>query len=232
LPLPDFNFSLKYLGDYPHASVLFLIEGKRGNEVKNMVEEIYTNNITDSHLLVFDLDGTLVNTDMVNYLAYKDAIQQIIGLDLAIAHNKYERFTREKLFSIVGNLTDIQYKKIIKMKNEVYQKYLSKSKVNTFMLDVIQQFINTNKIILATNSRKNRAEMVLQYHGLTNIFDYLFFKEEYNQKSKFLHVINYFGVSASLIFVFENDNDEVRKAIESGIPDGNIIKVTNRGKKK
>ncbi len=35
--------------------------------------------------------------------------------------------------------------------------------------------------------------MVLLHHGLTNIFDYMFFKEDYNQKSKFTHVINYFG---------------------------------------
>ena len=67
-----------------------------------MVEEIHTNNITDSHLLVFDLDGTLVNTDMVNYFAYKEAIQKITGVDLAIAYNKNERFTREKLFLIRG----------------------------------------------------------------------------------------------------------------------------------
>lgn len=192
-----------------------------------MVEETYINNITDSHLLVVDLDGTLVNTDMANYLSYKDAIQQIIGLDLAIAHNKYERFTREKLFSIVDNLTKLQYKKIIDIKNEVYPKYLSKSKLNFAMLNIIEKFINTNKIILATSSCKNRAEMVLRYHGLTNVFDYIFFKEDYNQKSKFHHVVNHFGVSANLIFAFENDDDEIRKAIEIGIPDKNVIKIAN-----
>lgn len=192
-----------------------------------MIEEIHTNNITDSHLLVFDLDGTLVNTDMVNYLAYKEAIQQILGVDLAIAHNKNERFTREKLFLVVDNLTDLQYKKIIKMKNAMYHKYLSQSNVNASVVNIIERFINTNKIILATSGRKNRAVMVLQHHGLTNIFDYMFFKEDYNQKSKFLHVINYFGVSSNLIFVFENDNDEIRKAIVSGVPSRNIVKVNN-----
>lgn len=195
-----------------------------------MVEEIYTNNITDSHLLVFDLDGTVVNTDMVNNLAYKEAIQQIIGMDLPIAHSKDERFTREKLFSIIDNLTDLQYEKIVEMKNGIYQKYLAMSEVNACVIGVIEKYINTNKIILATNSRKNRAEMVLQHHGLKNIFDYMFFKEDYKQESKFLYVVNYFGVSANLIFVFENDNDEIRKAIASGIPDRNVVKVTKREK--
>lgn len=193
-----------------------------------MVEKIYTNNISDSSLLVFDLDGTVVNTDMANYLAYKEAIQQVIGLDLPIANSNDERFTREKLFSIFDNLTDQQYKNIIEMKNDIYQKYLPMSKVNASVIGVIEKHINTNKIILATSSRKNRAEMVLQHHGLTNIFDYIFFKEDYSQKNKFLHVVNYFGVSANSIFVFENDNDEIRNAIASGIPDGNIVKVTKR----
>lgn len=191
-----------------------------------MVEKIYITNISDSHLLVFDLDGTVVNTDMVNYLAYKEAIQQIIGLDLLIAHSKNERFTRENLFSIIDNLTDLQYKKIIDMKNDLYQKYLPMSKVNACIISVIQKYINKNKIILATNSRKNRAETVLQYHRLESIFDYVFFKEDYDQKSKFLHIVNYFGVSANLIFVFENDNNEIKKAIASGIPEKNVMKVS------
>tara|TARA_R110001583_G_C5658997_1_gene409471 strand:+ start:2598 stop:3191 length:594 start_codon:yes stop_codon:yes gene_type:complete len=195
-----------------------------------MVEETYTNNITDSHLLVFDLDGTVVNTDIVNNLAYKEAIQQIVGLDLPIAHSKDERFTREKLFSIIDNLTDLQYKKIVEMKNDIYHKYLAMSEVNACVIGVIGKYINTNKIILATNSRKNRAEIVLHHHGLKNVFDYMFFKEDYKQESKFLHVVNYFGVNANLIFVFENDNDEIRKAIAAGIPDGNVVKVSKRGK--
>lgn len=191
-----------------------------------MVERIYTNNMSDSHLLVFDLDGTVVDTDMVNYLAYKEAVQEIIELDLSIVHSKDERFTREKLSSITGGLTDMQYEKIIEIKNGLYQKYLPMSKVNACIIGIIKKHISTNKIILATNSRKNRAIMVLQHHRLENIFDYVFFKEDYKQKNKFLHVLNCFGVSANSIIVFDNDNSEIRKAIESGIPDKNIIKVT------
>lgn len=195
-----------------------------------MVEEKYINNITDSHLLVFDLDGTLVNTDIVNNFAYKEAIQQIIGLDLPIAHSKNERFTREKLFSVIDSLTDLQYEKIVEMKNSVYQKYLAMSEVNACVAGVIARYINTNKIILATNGRKSRAEIVLHHHGLKNIFDYIFFKEDCKHESKFLHVVNYFDVSANLIFVFENDDDEIKKAIAAGIPDGNVVKVTKGDK--
>jgi beta-phosphoglucomutase-like phosphatase (HAD superfamily) len=193
-----------------------------------VIEEIYNDKIIDGHLLMFDLDGTLVNTDMVNFNAYKEAILQIMGLDLELLHNKDERFTREKLYSIIGDLSDLQYKNIIEMKNCVYQKYLPKSKVNGCVLGVIERFANTNKIILATSSHKDRARTVLRYHDLINIFDHMFYKEDYNKNNKFLHIMNYLNVNPDIIIVFENDNDEIKKAISSGIPDKNIIKVTNK----
>lgn len=195
-----------------------------------MVEKTYNINVSDSHLLVFDLDGTVVDTDIVNYFSYKKAIQRIIGLDLQIANSKNERFTREHLFSVIENLTDLQYENIVKMKNGLYQEYVPMSKLNTNIVSVIQKYINTNKIVLATNSHKCRAEMVLHHHRLENFFDYVFFKENYSQENKYLHVLNFLGASANSMLVFENDDNEIRKAVESGIPSENIMKV-GEGKK-
>ncbi len=48
----------------------------------------------------------------------------------------------------------MQYENIIEMKNDVYQKYLPMSKVSAYVIGIIENYINTNKIILATSSRK------------------------------------------------------------------------------
>jgi len=40
LPLPDFNFLLKHLGDYPHTSVFFLIEGFGVKNDKHILRKI------------------------------------------------------------------------------------------------------------------------------------------------------------------------------------------------
>lgn len=142
-----------------------------------MIKNIKIKNIINRHFLVFDLDGTIVDTDIANFLAYKDAIQQIIGLEIPISYSKYGRFTRENLLSVIDNLTNLQYKNIIDMKNILYKKYLPTTKVNSSLIKIINKYINTNKIILATNSYRDRAEVVLHHHGLNNIFDHMFLKK-------------------------------------------------------
>jgi beta-phosphoglucomutase len=182
------------------------------------------NKVINKHLLIFDLDGTLVNTDDVNFLAYKDAIQKITNLDLALLHETDERFTREKLYSIIPNLQSQEHEKIIEMKNSAYEKYLHKSKVNNFILKIIDKFSQTNKIVLATNSHKDRANMILRHHGLINLFDNMFYKEDYKkQRNKFQHVFSFLGITdPSLVLVFEDDVNEILKAKLLGIPDNNI----------
>ena len=187
----------------------------------DMGEEII-NKVINKHLLIFDLDGTLVHTDEVNLLAYKDAIQKITNL--ALLHENNERFTREKLYSIIPNLQSQEYEKIIEMKNSVYEKYLYKSKVNNFILKIIDKFSQTNKLVLATNSHKDRANMILRHHGLINLFDNIFYKEDYKkQRNKFEHVFSYLGITdPSLVLIFEDDVNEILKAKLLGIPANNI----------
>ena len=69
--------------------------------------------------------------------------------------------------------------------------------------------------------------MALKYHGLENSFDHEFYKEDYKNNNKFLHVLDHLNIDPSLAIVFENDNNEIKKAIVSGIPDTNIINIMN-----
>jgi beta-phosphoglucomutase-like phosphatase (HAD superfamily) len=190
-----------------------------------VIEKILNNKISNKSLLIFDLDGTLINTDEVNFFAYKEAIQKVKKLDLHILHKNNERFTREKLYSMIEHLSAQEHKNIIEIKNDVYHKYLHKSKVNHYILEVIIKFAQTNKIVLATSSHKSRANMVLEYHSLKNIFDYKFYKEDYENNNKFLHVLDYLNVDPSIAIVFENDSNEIKKAILSGIPNTNIVNI-------
>jgi beta-phosphoglucomutase len=191
-----------------------------------VTEKILDNKISNKHLLIFDLDGTLINTDEVNFFAYKEAIQKVKKLDLALLHKNDERFTREKLYSTIKHLSNKEYKNIIDIKNNVYHKYLHKSKINHYILKNIKKLSKTNKTVLATNSHKNRANLALQYHGLKNFFNHKFYKEDYGKDdNKFLHVLEHLNADPSLVIVFENDSHEIKKAIVSGVPDTNIINV-------
>ena len=107
------------------------------------------------------------------------------------------------------------------------EKYLHKSEVNNFVLKIIEKFSQTNKIVLATNSHKDRANMILIYHSVIKFFDYTFYKEDYKsqESNKFEHVLNYLNIDPNLAIVFENDSNEIKKAISSGILDKNIVSL-------
>ena len=133
--------------------------------------EMLNNKLTDINILIFDLDGTIVNTDEANFLAYKEAVKEIKKIDLPSLYFKNERLTRNKLKEILPSLNNQDYKKIIRIKDTVYSKYLQETSINSSMLKIINDFSRTNRIILATNSHKERANLILKYYNLTDAFD-------------------------------------------------------------
>jgi len=174
--------------------------------------------------LVFDLDGTIIDTDEANYLSYKEAIKRVKNLDLDLIYFENKRFTREKLNLIIPNLTIKEFENIVKIKNEVFYKYLPYTKLNRTVLEIIKKFSKTNKIILATNSHKLRANSLLNYHNIFNLFDKKFFKEDYIDKdNKYLYIVKDLDINLNDILIFEDNNKEIYKAINLGISSKNIF---------
>jgi len=190
------------------------------------IEEIQTI-IKNDTIFLCDLDGTLIDTDEINFLSYQEAIKKVKNIDLKLLYKINKRFTQEQLCQLIPSIMEHEFNEIIKIKKSVYVKYLDKTKVNIKTFEAIEQFSNTHKLILVTNSSKNRAIQVLKYHKLINIFDYQFFKEDYTNisKDKFDYVIKKLNIDPKQIIVFENDTDEIKQAISSGIPKGNIVKI-------
>ncbi len=148
-------------------------------------------NIKSNSILFFDLDGTLIDTDEANFLSYQEAIQKIKNLDLKLLYQNNDRFTQENLYPLIPSLTLQEYEDIIKIKKSLYDKYLNKTRINPLAFEIIKQFSKVHKIILVTNSSKERAIQVLKYHNIIDIFNYKFFKEDYKSKgmSKFKYVL-------------------------------------------
>lgn len=191
-----------------------------------MIKEILNNKNIDKNLFVFDLDGTLVDTDEANFLAYKEAINKIKNINLKTQNTKNERYTRKSLYSTVEKLTTEEYRNIIKIKNNVFYKYLEKSKVNKIALKSIARIPKKNKIILATNSSKNRANMILKYHNLKESFNYIFYKEDYaaqNIENKFEYILKNLKIDPNFVIIFEDDINEAENSIRLGIPEENIF---------
>jgi phosphoglycolate phosphatase-like HAD superfamily hydrolase len=184
--------------------------------------------IKENDILFFDMDETLVYTDFANFLSYNKAIQSFIQLknEIKIEFNPNERFNRTSLKIAVPNLTEPDYEKIIQQKEENYKEFLSETRLNKSVVDILLKYYKTNKTVLVTNCREDRAMMTLNYHNLTDKFSNIFFRnisDNGKRINKYKNAISSLNLSAQTIIVFENERPEIEDAILAGILNKNIL---------
>lgn len=177
-------------------------------------------------ILLFDLDGTLIDTDKANFLAYKSAILKINNIEIEDIYKK--RINRTLLKDILIDISDELISEIVLIKEEIYLEYLMHTKLIIENYKLLLKHSNRNKIYLVTNCRKNRALQLLEYHNIINYFTDFIFRDE-NTDNKYINkyeiAIRQLNLNKKDILIYENEIVEIEKAIEIGIKQNQIIKT-------
>ncbi|MDR6513807.1 HAD family hydrolase [Chryseobacterium camelliae] len=182
--------------------------------------------INSNTIILFDLDGTLIDTDKANFLAYKSAIFKITNIKIDDIYK--ERINRTLIKEILIGTSDELLSEIVLAKEKIYSEYLSYTKLIAENYKLLLKHSNTNKIYLVTNCRKNRALQLLDYHNIRNYFTDFIFRDE-NTESKYINkfetAIRRLDLNKKDILIYENENVEIEKAIKIGIKQNQIIKT-------
>jgi phosphoglycolate phosphatase-like HAD superfamily hydrolase len=149
----------------------------RKMEQKDKAKQDLDSKITSDTVLFFDMDGTLVDTNLSNFLSYKKAILSVTKSNQDLTFNAEKRFNRSSLKNAVPNLTENEYERIIQEKEKYYNDFLNDTKLNLEIADILFKYSKTNKTVLVTNCRKDRAMTTLKHFGLDDKFSDIFCRE-------------------------------------------------------
>lgn len=192
---------------------------------RNQEREDWLAKAEQAEVIVFDLDGTLVNSDHANFLAYKDAVMYVLSKSIEIDVTQGIRITREVLEKLIPNITGKQLEEITSHKDRVYHQYLSETSANSQLIEIVA-CSQGKEVVLATNSRRCRAEMLLNHHGLMEIFCRRIYKDAEDQRDKYVRFMAKIPKEGMSLLVFENDRSAIESAIACGIGIDQIIDVS------
>jgi len=175
-------------------------------------------------LAIFDLDGTLYDTKVVNYRAYKEALRQI-GYNIDIDYNYYSQYCNANSFrvflpTLVEGITAEEMNIVHEIKKNVYSNYLEFAKRNDSLFSIINLIKKEYLIALATSANYRNAIEILKTFSDVQLFDFIITQEDVeNVKPSpecFLKVMDKAKVSAKNTLIFEDSDTGIRAAELSG----------------
>ena len=175
--------------------------------------------------LFFDLDGTLVDTHEANYLAYKDAIAQVLGdvpvADMLAQYISEGRSSKDFLPLVLSSVTPQQIVEINTVKKETYKNHASKTVLNEYLITFIKQFASSLVIGLVTTAKRHNVETILDAHGLHEYFDFIISGSDVSAMKPDPEAYNLAlqkaGVSVDEALVFEDSEKGIQAAELAGL---------------
>lgn len=181
-------------------------------------------------LAIFDMDGTLFNTEKVNFLSYKHALIDY-GYELDYDFYVQEcngRFYKDYLPLIVPNPSPQLLEDIHNKKKKFYSSNLASAKVNTHLFNIINGIKQEYFIALVTTASRTNCYDLLNYFQKTHLFDLILthndVKEVKPDPEGFIRAMYHFGIKADKTIIFEDSDVGIIAAKKTG---ATVLTVAN-----
>jgi HAD superfamily hydrolase (TIGR01549 family) len=126
-------------------------------------------------LVIFDLDGTLIDSGSTIYKATIATFEKL-GMKVNLPKNELDKRIGAHFADIFNELNiqvdDIEY--FIKVYKTLYFDYIDDSTLYSGVVEILEHLYNNNyKIALLTTKAQGQAELILEHFKLTKYFDYI-----------------------------------------------------------
>ena len=173
-------------------------------------------------IAVFDLDGTLIETDAANSAAYRAAMRKN-GVDV---FGVYGRITASVIRQILCDNDKSDVDAIVDDKVSMFCHELWRTKLGPAAYDlrcVMVERSAFDKVVLLTDSSERRAMETLNYHCLAGCFDEIVCNG--GKGGKYANYFRELDSDPAACVVWENEDGQIKSAIAAGVKMENIRKV-------
>ncbi len=177
----------------------------------------------DEKIAIFDLDGTVVDTDIANSAAYNAALRRVGVWNIA---GFLGRVTANAIRSNMNGWSDTDIDELVRMKVKAYCHELWQTQVGPAASDlqcILVKRTVFNKLVLLTDSSECRAMETLRYYGLERYFDEIVCNG--GSGDKYANYFKSFDSDPAACVVWENEEGQIMSAIAAGVKTENIRKV-------
>lgn len=197
--------------------------------------------INNRKVHIFDMDGTLLNLENVNYSAYARTLKDFFGTELS--QEEYQRFfsgtrTRwafEQYNSHVNKAANAEEQVILfrKLKREI----LSSNSVGDYVSfipgakEYLEKLSKEERIIiLATSTIREFTDILLRSQGIQQYFDFILTAEDASKGKPdpevYEKAINLSGLNTKDILVYEDSKNGIASGLASGC---NVVGIHTKG---
>lgn len=173
--------------------------------------------IGPNHILFFDLDDTLIHTNLVNFTAYQTVFNWLMGDNFEIEYDPSKRFNRQQFIQHYVSLPQPILEAVIALKQTLFDPALTR--LDRKMANLLAQYSTTNRTVLVTGCHQERALALLKHHGLSGRFSDMIFEKADNdaRSNKYQQAIAELSIPPESIIAFENSEQAIADARKAGI---------------